>query len=138
MTPCLISSNYQCTVLSRTVIRFKNRVEKRIEVIQQCSNLLVLLYQLRFEQLSSIPAAEAAQQTTRATACRPASAVMEDCTAQTIAAIERPPAAGVCTTQLTPEVAKAAEPIFKGEAAASDRATASIGDIEVIAASYKG
>ena len=48
---------HQCMVSKRTVVCFKNRVEKRIEVILQCSNLLVFLFQLQFEQLRSMAAA---------------------------------------------------------------------------------
>ena len=44
---------HQCTRLKNAVIRFKNRDEKRIEVISICSDLLVLSHQLHFELLQS-------------------------------------------------------------------------------------
>ena len=42
---------HQSKKLVQAARRFKNRDDKRIEIVMSCSNLLVLLYQLRFDQL---------------------------------------------------------------------------------------
>ena len=42
---------HMCSQLKKAIVQFKNKDEKKIDVISHCSSLLVLIHQLRSEQL---------------------------------------------------------------------------------------